>query len=112
MFVGWGLLIKVLTQPVVLETGIVKPENEINPEFDITNTAIIVNWYDSIEELQADNPDEGNVAGLTLCEYIPEANMSFCVLWLVRPVASDDYYAFDTMGHELYHALAGAFHSE
>ncbi len=82
---------------------------EINPEFDITATSIIVNWFDSELELQ-DALDDAEIAGMAECEYRPEFNISFCELWLVRPIASDEYFEFDSFGHEFYHAFDGAFH--
>lgn len=90
---------------------------EITPEYDITTTTIIVNWYNTNEELRAAHPNEGYISGLSNCEYRPEFNISFCELWLVRPTEltewtdTDEQEAWKTIGHELYHALAGEFHS-
>ena len=89
---------------------------DIKPEYDITTTTIIVNWYDSLEELQADLPIEGNIWGLSNCEFRPEFNISFCELWLVRPTEETEWTdtpeqeAWKTIGHEFFHALAGDFH--
>jgi hypothetical protein len=78
-------------------------------EFDITATTLIVHWYDSELELQ-DALDDRELAGMAECEWRPEFNISFCELWLVTPTDSTDEYNFDTIGHELYHALKGEFH--
>jgi hypothetical protein len=78
-------------------------------EFDITTTTLIVHWYDSELELQ-DALDDSEIAGVSECEWRPDFNTSFCELWLVTPTDSTDKYNFDTIGHELYHALKGEFH--
>jgi len=89
---------------------------EITPEYDITITSIIVNWYDSADELRAALPDEGRISGFSECEYRPEFNMSFCELWMVRPTELTEWTdtgeqeKWKTIGHEFYHALSGEFH--
>lgn len=85
--------------------------NALAEEFNITTTTIVINWYDSELELQ-DALDDSNIAGLSDCEFIPKFGVSFCELWLVRPIAVSDDYAFDTIGHEFYHAVAGDFHHD
>ncbi len=86
-----------------------KPEDKINPEYNITTTTLIVHWYKTEEQLQESLQDY-EIAGITECEMRPDFNTSFCEMWLVTPVDLADYYSFDTIGHELYHALAGDFH--
>ncbi len=80
------------------------PEN-----YNITSTSVIVNWFESELELQAELGDF-EIAGMADCEYRPEFNVSFCEFWLVRPLHLEDEYNFDTIGHEFYHALVGDFH--
>jgi hypothetical protein len=77
--------------------------------YDITTSTIIVNWYKTEAELQAAMGDD-TLAGLADCDWRPDFNVSFCELWLVEPEHSDDYYNYDTIGHEVYHALKGDFH--
>ncbi len=81
----------------------------IETEFDLRTTTIIVNWFDSEAELQL-ALDDDELAGLSECEWRPDFNISFCELWLVRPVDTEDAYNFDTIGHEFYHAVTGSFH--
>lgn len=88
-----------------------EPENDIKPEFNITTTTVLVHWYDSEQELQLSLGDP-NLAGFTECELRPDFNTSFCEMWVVTPIDLKDYYAFDTIGHEFYHTLAGDFHAE
>ena len=90
---------------------------EVNAEFDITSTAIIVNWFDTEAELQ-DALEDYEIGGLSECEWRPDSNISFCELWLVRPIELDTWTEdieqdkWKTIGHEFYHALAGSFHDE
>lgn len=86
-----------------------EPEDDIKPEFNITTTTLIVHWYNTERELQLSLQDN-DIAGFSECELRPDFNTSFCEMWLVTPVNLCDDYAFDTIGHELYHALAGNFH--
>ena len=79
-------------------------------EYQLSTTHILVNWYNSELELQ-DALDDSGIAGLSECEHRPEFNTSFCELWLVHPTDNEDAYAFDTIGHEFYHALVGDFHA-
>ena len=85
------------------------------PEYDITSTSIIVNWFDTVEELEA-ALDDDRYAGMAACEYFPKFNHSFCELWLVRPIELDTWTDDDeqdkwkTIGHEFYHTVAGEFH--
>ena len=89
---------------------------DIHPEYDITTTTIVVNWYDSEAELHAALPGQGNIAGLSDCEYRPEFNVSFCELWLVRPTEATEFTdtieqeKWKTVGEEFVHALWGEFH--
>lgn len=85
------------------------PVNAITSELNITTTTLIVHWYDSEKELQESIQDD-EIAGASECEWRPDFNISFCELWLVRPEHLQDDYNFDTIGHELYHALEGEFH--
>ncbi len=90
---------------------------EIEPEFHLQSTTVIVHWYDSQKELAEalshyTEYDESETDGYSECESRPDFNMSFCKLWLVKPTDTEDYYNFDTIGHEFYHALAGDFHDE
>ncbi len=88
---------------------------ELHPEYDITTTTIIVNWYDTAEELETALEDD-RYAGMAACEYRPEFNVSFCELWLVRPTEVDTWTdmpeqdRWKTIGHEFYHTVAGEFH--
>jgi len=77
--------------------------------FDVTTTSVIVNWYDTERELQIALRDP-ELVGLSECEMRPRFNTSFCELWLVRPENTDDDFAFDTIGHEFYHAIKGPWH--
>ncbi len=89
--------------------------------YNITAASVIVNWYDSEEELMQ-AVGEYSAAGWSQCEYRPEFNISFCEFWLVRPklqYADIDYvcvesdgYNFDTIGHEFYHAFIGDHHAD
>jgi len=87
------------------------PPKQIEPEFNITTTTILVHWFDSEKELQ-ERTGYDDIAGISECEWRPDFNISFCEFWLVTPKSLDDEYNFDTIGHEFYHALAGAFHNE
>jgi hypothetical protein len=89
--------------------GAAMPPKRIEPEHDITTTTLLVHWYDSEEDLGLSLQDD-TLAGFSECELRPDFNTSFCELWLVRPTDLEDSYNFDTIGHELYHALAGDFH--
>ena len=100
---------------------------EIEPEFHLQSTTVIVHWFDTEEELQ-EALGWSDTAGYSECESRPDFNMAFCELWLVKPkntteLSDDEWfkvcaqknkeydcYAFDTIGHEFYHALAGDFH--
>ncbi len=77
--------------------------------YDITGTHVIVNWYDTEQELN-EALDDDTLAGLAECEYRPRFNTSFCELWLVRPTSPEDTYNYDTIGHEFYHTVIGDFH--
>ena len=96
--IAWGLLLSI---PI---------HATIQTEFNITSGSYVVNWFETEAELQAVLGDD--LAGLAECEWRPDFNTSFCELWLVRPVDTDDEYNFDTIGHEFYHAVTGAFHDE
>lgn len=101
-FVWLGILF------VVLEN---KPDITMLPAHDdITTTTLIVNWYATERELQRATGDS-TIAGLSDCERRPEFNVSFCELWLVRPRSRNDAYTFDTIGHELCHALLEDCHN-
>jgi len=78
-------------------------------EYQLDTTHLLVNWYDTEQELQLALDDSG-IAGFSECEHRPDFNTSFCELWLVEPENLEDDYAFDTIGHEFYHALRGNFH--
>ncbi len=95
---------------IAIYAGVCEAE-EINPEFDLRTTTIIVHWFETESELQAELDDD-ELAGLSECEWRPDFNISFCELWLVRPVDTEDAYNFDTIGHEFYHAVTGSFHDE
>lgn len=73
------------------------------------STYVIVNWFTSEKALQIALGDD-DLAGLSNCDLRPDFNTSFCELWLVIPTTQYDEYAFDTIGHEFYHALVGDFH--
>jgi len=104
------------------------------PEYDITSTSIVVNWFDTPEELVTevqrledeyceeneckDGPvDYRDVAALTECDYHPEMNTSFCELWLVYPTELTEWTdtpeqeIWKTIGEEFFHTLAGEFHN-
>ena len=85
------------------------PTDRIEAEFNITTATIIVHWFDSEKELQLAT-QYNDIAGVSECEWRPDFNISFCELWLVRPNSLQDDYDFDTIGHEIYHTLAGEFH--
>ncbi len=85
------------------------PPNKIEGKYNITTTTLLVHWYDSEQELQLSLGRRG-IAGFAECELRPDFNTSFCELWLVEPIDETDYYSFDTIGHEVYHALRGQFH--
>jgi len=113
-FIRLTVLVWVLWGAVLLAEAIVRPMPPTNltvmsAELDLATTTILVNWYDTELELQ-DALDDSGIAGLSECELRPDFNTSFCELWLVTPTDNEDAYAFDTIGHELYHALKGDFH--
>lgn len=85
------------------------PYSKIEGEYNLTTTTILVHWYDSEQELQLSIGRRG-IAGFTECEMRPDFNTSFCEMWLVEPIHNCDDYAFDTIGHELFHAFRGQFH--
>ncbi len=122
----------------VLITGLnfaasVTQAEEINPEYNITTSSIIMHWFDTEKELQEEvqrledeyceeNDCEpvyyGDVAALTECDWRPEKNHSFCEMWLVEPTELDEW-TFDpeqdkwkTLGHEFYHLGKGLFHPQ
>lgn len=102
-----GIAIAICLYFLIAAYGVIR--GEVPNNFNITSTSVVVNWFESELDLQAEVGDF-EIAGLSQCEYRPEFNHSFCELWLVRPLHLDDAYAFDTIGHEFYHALVGDFH--
>lgn len=99
---------------VFIGVGIILYDNSYSKElppvtYDHGSTYVIVNWYDTEQELQY-ALDDDELAGLSNCEHRPDFNTSFCELWLVLPEHYQDEYAFDTIGHEFYHAIKGNWH--
>lgn len=87
-------------------------EHNVNAQevnVDLTTTTLLINWFDTEQELQ-NALNDNSIAGFSECELRPDFNTSFCELWLVYPHDATDNYAYDTIGHELYHALKGDFH--
>ena len=109
--VFWTLIVYCLIG--IIGSLFIKPSNaeQIEPEAELTTATVIVHWFDTEEELQTELGWD-DTAGYSECEFRPDFNTSFCELWLVRPVSTEDYYNFDTIGHEFYHALAGDFHPD
>jgi len=107
-FIIW-FIIALMILSGCASSPVAMPYNKIESEYNITTTTILVHWYNSEQELQLSLGHRG-IAGFSECELRPDFNTSFCELWLVRPIDANDYYSFDTIGHEFYHALAGGFH--
>ncbi len=90
---------------------------DVLPEYDITVTTVAIYWFDSEEQLQA-YLDDYEISGMSACEWNPIMNISFCDLFLVRPlfpITVDTLENSETgkiVMHEFLHALWGSYHSE
>ena len=85
---------------------------KLSPEFEVENMSFTVYWYDTKEELVEDVGDLFGARDFTAasdCEKKPEFNISYCDLYLVRPISVDDD-ATMSVGHEVLHGLLGAYH--
>ena len=77
----------------------------VRPEHKAIGALIRVNWIDGYVM-----NDGERVAGMARYMYDDELNQSVCEVWIPMPkrVLGDD--RMDTVGHEVLHCLAGAFH--
>jgi len=88
---------------------------EIKAEFESTIVLSVFHLYDNYTELNKAYQDSGvsegdvEVWGWSLCEWQPEHNYSGCDIYIVRPKFVDDH-AMNTIGHEVWHGVAGEFH--
>lgn len=86
------------------------------------NTIVVVSFhlYETYAELNFDyntvfkEPDEPEqeLWGFSNCEWQPEANAAFCDIYTIRPQFVHSDMAIDTIGHEVWHGVAGPFHDE
>ena len=104
----------------VFLTGFVcaaEPEIKLEKVRDtgIENTIIVISLhlYDDYDALNRDHAelheDHTKVEGWSNCELQPEQNVAFCDVYILRPEYVDDN-AMDTLGHEVWHGVAGDFH--
>ncbi len=104
--------------PAAFDTREEEMANDDREVYDtgMENTIVVLSLhlYDDYEELNLDyqtyvyDPVD-EVWGWSDCEWQQEQNAAFCDIYTVRPefVRGD---AMDTLGHEVWHAVAGDFH--
>ncbi len=96
---------------------------KVKPEFEITTVVSVFHIYEdyaplndawTIWALEAypDNPEwaEDDVWGWADCEWQPDMNYAACDIHTIRPTYVRADLAMDTIGHEVWHGVAGAFH--
>jgi len=88
----------------------------VDPEFEITTVVSVFHLYNSYESLnEVWQTYEGITPGETqwgwsLCEHQIEHNYAACDIHTVRPEYVIGDPAMDTIGHEVWHGVAGEFH--
>lgn len=71
----------------------------VEPEYNITSISLIVNWT-TLKD------DWGKIE----YEAYPKKNHAFCEIWLPKPKRVWGDALMESLGHEVFHCLAGEFH--
>lgn len=101
-----GPLMAIEGRELVLDTGM---ENTV--------VVSVLHLYDDYAELNLDyqtlsDQKEEEVWGWSDCEWQPEQNYAACDIYTIRPTYVHAEMAFDTLGHEVWHGVAGDFHPD
>ena len=101
---------------LVIEEWISDDRELVDPEFEITMVVSVFhlyNNYDSLNEVwqtyEGITPGEKQW-GWSICEHQQEHNYAACDIYTVRPEYVIGDPAMDTIGHEVWHGVAGEFH--
>ena len=98
----------------LIEGWISSDRAKVDPEFEITMVVSVFHLFDSYEELQhtyiIDGWGTNEVDGWSDCEWQKKHNYAACDIFTVRPEYVRDDPAMDTIGHEVWHGVAGDYH--
>lgn len=101
---------------LVIEEWVSDDREVIDPEFEITTVVSVFHLFPNYAALnhtyhldgRSDNGDD--VWGWSNCEWQPDHNYAACDIYTVRPEYVLGDPAMATIGHEVWHGVAGSFH--
>ena len=101
---------------LILAFSSVYAEEELVRDTGMENTVVVLSLhlYDDHEALSKEHSeihkDKTEVYGWSDCELQPEQNVAFCDVYVLRPTYVYSDPAICTLGHEVWHGVAGRFH--
>jgi hypothetical protein len=112
---------KISMIPVNLDGVALERDKVIDTGMENTTVLSVLHLYDDYPALNADyrkrmaergEETNGDVWGWSDCEWVPDHNYAGCDIYTVRPTYVHAEMVFDTLGHEVWHGVAGSFHGE
>lgn len=110
---------KVTLLPLTVNGIAGERERVIDTGMENTVVVSVFHLYDNYRDLNSDYQHfmvdrgelvGGEVWGWSDCEWQPDQNYAACDVYTVRPTYVHAEMAFDTLGHEVWHGVAGDFH--